>query len=527
MKSDLMMAASLTELTVGRVITHTARNQPAKLALYDGSRRVTYGELDAAVDRLASSLVSAGIAKGDVVSAYLPNCIDYVLVVLAVARAGAIFSPINPRFKAYEISRLIKKAAPRIIFTIRESTETIAQAIELAGASGMLVVTVDGNGAARDTAWTLDRLLELPPQSLPVVEDHDYFSLMFTSGTTGEPKGALATHRARSLWVLNAAIQYGLNEDDVYLGTMPQVHSAGLTFTLIHLYIGATVRILDHFDPEAFLEIVEREKVTSSLTVPTMLTMILEARQDSARRHDLSSLKRLVTCGSPLPLSVKKRVLEAISDQLYDYYGSTESNSMSVLKPRDQLRKPNSVGQAFTNVDLMIAGPDGIPLPAGETGEIWCANPSRMTCYLNSPQETEAAFTGLWFHTGDLGYLDSEGYLYIVGRSKELIVSGGVNVYPAEIEQVILQHPAVLDCAVVGVPDEKWGQAIKAFVKFRRDQSIDLAQLQQYCKNYLADYKKPRHLQVVDEIPKNTGGKTVKHALAAVTPDTREKEQQS
>ena len=525
MTSDMTAVTALTELTVGRVITHTARNQPTKLALYDGSRRVTYGELDAGVDCLASSLVAAGVAKGDVVSAYLPNCIDYVQVVLAVARAGAVFSPINPRFKAYEISRLISKAAPRIIFTIRASTETIVKARELAGASGTLIVTVDGGGA-QDPAWTMDRLLKLPPQSLPVVEDRDYFSLMFTSGTTGEPKGALATHRARSLWVLNAAIQYGLNEDDVYLGTMPQVHSAGLTFTLIHLYIGATVRILEHFDPKVFLEIVEQEKITSSLTVPTMLTMILEARQDSVRRHDLGSLKRLVTCGSPLPLTVKKKVLETISDQLYDYYGSTESNSMSVLKPRDQLRKPNSVGQAFTNVELMIAGPDGKSAPAGETGEIWCSNPSCMTCYLDDPQETAAAFTGRWFHTGDLGYLDSEGYLYIVGRSKDLIVSGGVNVYPAEVEQVILQHPAVLDCAVVGVPDEKWGQAIKVFIKLRRDQSIDLPQLQDHCKNYLADYKKPRHLQVVDDIPKNAGGKTVKHALTAITPDTREKEQQ-
>ncbi len=526
MKSGEMMSMPFNELTVGRVSTHTARNQPGKLALSDGKRRITYGELDASVDRLASALVAVGVSKGEVVSAYLPNCIDYVLVVLAVARAGAIFSPINPRFKAYEIGKLLNKATPRVVFTVREKADTIAEAGKLAGNSDTLIVTVDG-AAAPGAAWTLERLLAMPAQSLPAVEDNDFFSLMFTSGTTGEPKGALATHRARMLWVLNAAIQYGLSEDDLYLGTMPQVHSAGLTFTLIHLYIGATVRILEHFDPETFLEIVERERVTSSLTVPTMLTMILEAQQDAARKYDLGSLKRVVTCGSPLPLATKKKVIEAISDQLYDYYGSTESNSMSVLTPRDQLRKPNSVGQPFTNVDIMIAGPDGASLPAGETGEVWCANPSRMTCYLNNPQETEAAFTGRWFHTGDLGYLDDEGYLYLVGRSKDLIVSGGVNIYPAEIEQVILQHPAVLDCAVVGVVDDKWGQAIKAFVTLRRDQSLDVGELQEHCKGYLADYKKPRHLEVVAEIPKNAGGKTIKHALTAKAPELREKERQS
>lgn len=512
MKNDGVANMLLNELTVGRVGAHVARNQPGKLALFDGRRRITYGELDATVDRLASALAAVGVDKGDVVSAYLPNCIDYVLVVLAVARAGAVFSPINPRFKAYEISRLLNKSTPRVIFTTGDRVGTITEACELGGVSGALLVGVDG---ATDQAWALDRLLQTPAHGLPAVEDTDFFSLMFTSGTTGEPKGALATHRARMLWVLNAAIQYGLSEDDVYLGTMPQVHSAGLTFTLIHLYVGATVRILEHFDPRAFLEIVERERVTSSLTVPTMLTMILEAQQEADRKHDLGSLKRVVTCGSPLPPTTKRKVIETVSDQLYDYYGSTESNSMTVLKPRDQLRKPNSVGQPFTNVELMIAGPDGAPLPAGQTGEIWCANPSRMTCYLNNPQETEAAFTGRWFHTGDLGYLDDEGFLYLVGRSKDMIVSGGVNIYPAEIEHVIMQHPAVLDCAVIGVPDDKWGQAVKAFIVLRRGCALELEALQEYCKGYLADYKKPRHLEVMAELPKNAGGKTVKHALTS------------
>lgn len=518
------MSASQNDLTVGRVATHVARTRPDKPALYDGSRRLTYGELDSRVERLASSLVAAGVGKGDVVCAYLPNCIEYVLVVLAVARAGAVFSPINPRFKAYEISELLKRARPRVVFTTRERAETIADAGRLANMERALLVVVDGSGSEPSGAWPIERLLAQPPASLPVVEESDFFSLMFTSGTTGEPKGALATHRARMLWVLNAAIQYGLNEDDVYLGTMPQVHSAGLTFTLIHLYVGATVRILEDFDPAAFLEIVEGKKVTSSLTVPTMLTMILEALENAPRGYALGSLKRVLTCGSPLPLVTKRRVIEKISDQLYDYYGSTESNSMSVLKPRDQLRKPNSVGQPFTNVEIMIAGPDGKPLPAGETGEIWCANPSLMTCYLGEPEETAAAFTGRWFHTGDLGYLDDENYLYIVGRSKDMIISGGVNIYPAEIEHVLLQHPAILDCAVVGVPDARWGQAVKAFVNLRSGRHLDLAEVQEHCRKYLADYKKPRYLELVPEIPKNAGGKTVKAALLAGSEEVAEEE---
>jgi len=502
------------ELTVGRVGLHVARMQPGKLAVHDGRRRLTYGELDRRVAALAGSLTAEGVARGDVVCAYLPNCIDYIVLVLAVARAGAVFSPLNPRFKAYEVGRLLAQARPRMVFTTGDRVPLVAQALaEAAGGPVPRIVTMD-EGDAPPPAVAAVRLAP-PADELPAVGESDLFSLMFTSGTTGRPKGALATHRARMLWVVNAAIQYGLNEDDVYLGTMPQVHSAGLTFTLIHLYIGATVRVLEHFDAQAYLDIVERERITSSLTVPTMLNMILEARRHGPRRHDLGSLRCLLTCGSPLPLSTKREVIAEISDRLYDYYGSTESNSMSVLKPRDQLRKPASVGQPFVNVEFRIAGDDGRPLAAGQPGEIWCANPSAMQRYLGDPADTEAAFSGRWYRTGDLGYLDDEGFLYIVGRSKDMFVSGGVNVYPAEIEQVLMLHPAVLDCAVIGVDDAKWGQVAKAFVTLRKGCELDLAELQRHCRQYLADYKTPRHLAFMAEIPKNAGGKTIKTALPA------------
>jgi acyl-CoA synthetase (AMP-forming)/AMP-acid ligase II len=336
---------------------------------------------------------------------------------------------------------------------------------------------------------------------------------MFTSGTTGEPKGAMATHRARMLWVLNATIQYGLNEADVYLGTMPQVHSAGLTFTLMHLYAGAAVRIMPHFDAARFLGIVERERITSALTVPTMLTMIVEAIDAARAPRSLASLARLVTCGSPLPIATKRRVIEKITPQLYDYYGSTESNSMTVLRPSDQLRKPGSVGQAFRNVELMIADANGNACTANGVGEVWCANPSIFTQYRDRPEDTARAFAGRWYRTGDLGYLDDDGFLHLVGRNSEVLKSGGINVYPAEIERVLMLHPSILDAAVVGVPDDKWGQAVKAFVVVRDGAPIDLVAVQKHCERYLADYKKPRNVEFVAALPKNAGGKTMKNAL--------------
>jgi acyl-CoA synthetase (AMP-forming)/AMP-acid ligase II len=501
------MNDAATELTVGAVPHHYARIEPDKRALYDGDRSVTYGELDERVDRLASALRRGGLVHGDVVCAYLPNSIDYVIVVLAVARAGAVFSPINPRFRQLEVAALLAAARPRVVFT----TTLLAPMLNAATAPNpsARIVLVDAT-AGTDS---LRAMLAEPPNELPPVSESDFFSLMFTSGTTGEPKGAMATHRARMLWVLNATIQYGLDESDLYLGAMPQVHSAGLTFTLMHLYAGATVRILPEFDAMQFIAIVERERITSALTVPTMLTMIVEAIGEASMSHSLASLKRLVTCGSPLPLATKRRVLEQVTPQLYDYYGSTESNSMSVLRPADQLRKPGSVGQAFRNVELMIADAAGNPCAANVVGEVWCANPSIFSFYRDRLDETAGAFTGRWYHTGDLGYLDADRFLHLVARQSDVLKSGGINIYPAEIERVLLLHPAVLDAAVVGIPDDTWGQCVKAFVVTRNGMPLELRELQQHCASYLADYKKPRSIEILAALPKNAGGKTMKSAL--------------
>jgi len=513
-------AAFADDLTVARVGAHAAHTMPGRCALDDGRRRLTYAELDARVEAIGTALCEAGVGRDDVVCVYLPNCIEYVIVVLAVARAGAIFSPLNPRFKPYELGTLLGDARPRVLFTMSERRVAIEDALAQAGVERPVIVVIDATEGYDPGMIAFEEWLGRPAQPRPVVRESQFFSLMFTSGTTGRPKGALGTHRARMLWVLNAAIQYGLDEDDRYLGVMPLVHSAGLTFALMHLYVGATVRILDPFDAAMFLDVVAREQVSSVLAVPTMLTMVLDALDREGQHHDLSSLARVVTCGSPLAPSTRRAVIERLSAQLYDYYGSTESNSMTVLKPRDQLRKLGSVGQPFTNVELMIAGPNGIALPAGSIGEVWCSNPSAMTCYRDRPADTAAAFTGRWFRTGDLGYLDDEGYLFLNGRVSDVIISGGINVYPAEIEQVLMLHPAVLDCAIVGMPDLKWGESVKAFVVARPGTSIDLAELQRHCAAHLADYKKPRALEIVSEIPKNAGGKSMKSLLVESARET-------
>ena len=509
---DLSFANS--DVVVGNVPNYYAQLEPSKIALYDGKKSITYGELNNQVDILASALITLGVKPGDIVSAYLPNCIEYVLVVLSVARAGAIFSPINPRYKRVEISEILQQSKPNVIFTNVELVNNIKEV--LSGWTDKKPITIEIDGQDADGTISLEKLFTVDKIKIPACSENQFFSLMFTSGTTGKPKGALATHKARMIWVMNAAIQYGLNSQDIYLGTMPQVHSAGLTFTLMHLYVGATVRIMPHFDAEEFIKIVEAEGITSSLTVPTILTMLVE--QLEKNKHDLTAtkLKRVVTCGSPLPVNTKMRVLDKISRQLFDYYGSTESNSMSVLRPEDQLRKAESVGQAFRGVKLKVMNIHNVECSAGEVGEVWCMNPSVMTEYLNRPKETMEAFTDRWYHTGDYGFLDEEGYLHLAGRLNDVIISGGVNIYPAEIEQVLMSHPNILDAAVVGVDDPKWGQAVKAYLVTRGHVKIEIDEIQAFCEKQIAAFKKPRYVEFRNLLPKNAGGKTVKAELTGV-----------
>lgn len=501
------------ELTVGRIARHIARTTPERIALDDGRRQVSYGALEDMADRLASGLIARGVGRGDVLSAFLPNGIDYVIVVLGVARAGAIFSPINPRFRAREVGHVLALAEPKLIFCDAAKAGIVRAAAAERKVSVPPLLSFEAASGAEDART----LLESPRRDLPPVDEDEPFSLMFTSGTvTGRPRGAIGTHRARMIWVLNAAILYRLGTDDVYLGAMPLVHSAGLTFTLMHLYVGGTVQVLREFDPRGYLETLGNGRVTSSLTVPTMLAMALYELESGRGNYDFSTLRRLVTCGSPLRVATKEAVIARITPRLYDYYGSTESNSMTVLTPEDQLRKPRSVGRPFPNVELAIAGEDGKILGSEQVGEVWCRNPSVMAGYWRDPDASHAAFTDGWYRTGDVGYLDDDDFLHLVGRRNEIIITGGINVYPAEVEEVLQLHPAVLDCAVVGTPDAKWGEAVSAYVVPRPGHAVDLAELQHHCDSLVAGYKKPRRMLILSEIPKNAGGKTMKWALPPI-----------
>lgn len=496
------MQAGAASTVVGEIGRHWSRVSPDAIALEDGSAALTYRQLHERVDHLAARLIHKGTRRGDVVSAVLPNGCDCIVVVLAAARAGAVFCPLNPRFTAPELARLVRVAKPRAVLVNGNRHPAFADPALLQLCPDEIIVEVD-------TPEERSSAANVPLSAEPA----DFFSLMFTSGTTGEPKGALATHLARMTWISNGIVEFGLTRDDLYLSAMPLVHSAGLTLALMHLEAGARVRLMPRFDAHNFLRLVSEEKITSALAVPTMLAMLLTELDDSRAEYDLSSLRRLLTCGAPLSQATKRAVLRRLSPQLFDFYGATESNSMTVLHPRDQVRKARSVGKPFPNVKIKIAGPSGEALPSRQVGEVWSLNPSTMSRYLDAPEATAAAFSGRWYRTGDLGYLDEEGYLHLVGRVQEMIISGGMNIYPPEIESVLMEHPKIRDCAVVGMTDETWGQVVKAFIALHNQTRLTLEEVQSHCKQQLADFKKPRQIEIVGEIPRNAGGKIVKSAL--------------
>jgi acyl-CoA synthetase (AMP-forming)/AMP-acid ligase II len=483
--------------TIADIARNHARQSPDRVALDDGSRRITFAQLDALADRIAEGLIAQGVQPGDVAGLAQPHGIEATLAALAIARAGAILCPLNPRYRVAELAPLLGQARPRVVVAASEMREVVQRA---AGQGGVALRTLVMDSEVPEWAGRAPPSRPPPGRGRRSPAGDDPFTLLFTSGTTGKPKGAVATHGARMAWIRSALDVYGIGPDDRFLGAMPQAHSAGLTFTLIHLHAGATVRVLERFDADRVLQVAREEGITSMLAVPTMLRRLLDAMPADA--PPLDALRRLVSCGSPLPTDTREQVLRRLTPHLYDYYGCTESSSIAVLRPHEQRSKAGSVGRPFPGVRVRIVD-----------GEVWCDNPSTMRGYWNDEAATAAAFDGPWYRTGDLGHIDADGYLFIAGRAGDVIISGGINIHPAEIEQVLQLHPAVAEAAVAGVPDATWGKAVKAYVVLRPGASLSLAEAQRHCAEHLADFKKPRALSIVDSLPRNAAGKVVRGEL--------------
>lgn len=502
---------------IGSWITRYSETQPDKLAIVSGENYLSYRQFNERINQLANGLTNLGIRKGDRVNVLLLNTNELLETLFACAKIGAIFVPINFRLSADEVEYIIRDSSGSV-FIYDERLVQIAEALDNRIEHLHFIIQV---GSSHDNHMVYEQFLaeqsnEEPNHDIALEEPH---MMMYTSGTTGRPKGALLTH-SNTVWnAINALVDISVESDDITLTVAPLFHIGGMNiFTTPTLYKGGTVLLQDQFNPIDILKAIEQEKVTTLFLVPAMWLAVTQV--PNFDEYDLSSLRLNVSGGASCPITVieffQKRGIPFIEG-----FGLTETAPfVAVLDSENSIRKNGSVGKPPIHVDIRIVDENDNDVELGKVGELLVKGPNVFQEYWNKPEETKEAIRNGWFYTGDLSKFDDEGFLYIVDRKKDMIISGGENVYPVEVEQVLYRHPSIKDVAVVGYPDEKWGETVKAFVVPNDgDSSIDLAEIESFCNDKLARFKIPKRLKVIDELPRNATGKVLKTVLRSETSD--------
>jgi len=501
-------------VNVGAFLANSAAKYPERTAIIDGGARRSFRELDDRCGRLAGSLMASGLQKGDRVAALFYNGVHFVEVYFAAVKAGLIPTPINFRLTAREILYLLRDSRAKALFydpAFEGAVQEILDRLEFV----RLFVSpgAGGSSPARDYEQFLsDSGRVFNDEAL---REDDLCQLMYTSGTTGRPKGALISH-GNVIWNLFNTM-YGREdrEGQVSIIVGPLYHTAALNNHLtIQIALGGTSVLIRKFEPESLLRTIQERKATVVSGSPAMYNLLLQSPE--AGRYDVGSVTKLTAGADKLSAHTKQRLMEFFPNirGVYDVYGCTEASPcVTILNARDSLRKDYSVGRALPFLQAGVVNDAGESLPAGEVGELVCKGPNVMQGYFNDPDATRLAIRDGWLHTGDLARIDEEGFFYIVDRMKDMIVSGGENIYPRELEEVLITHPRVRDVAVVGVPDPTWGERVKAFIVPMAGAALSESEIIQFCKERLAGYKKPKEVSFLDEIPRNPSGKALKKLL--------------
>ena len=502
-------------MKLGAFLAAHAASSPDKIAVRCGADTITFRELDEAGDRLADAFGKLGLVTGDRVALFLPSCIAFVQCFAAAVKAGFICVPISNRLTAAEVAVILDDCRPRVIVFNGDTRDTFAAAAS--SAPGIFCIACDG---ARGDELDLNALLASgapgPRAALPL--EVDDCMICYTSGTTGRPKGAIITHA--NVAVLNGFIQrcqLGLTPDDVLLATTSIGLRTGFARLGNMLGIGCSLVVMPKFDVLAASTIIEDHGITVLGLVPTVARMMLsEIERDPSR---FASLRVLLATGEAFPLAVKERLVKALPDLcIFSYFGMTEAGVVTCLFPEEQFTHPASLGRPIPGVEIRLTRDDGTEAATGEVGEMWArtGRPGTlitMRGYFNRPADNAETIVDGWLRTGDLARFDADGYLYIVDRKKDMVLSGGMNIYSKEVEQVLLTHPAVRDAAIVGVPDEIYGEAVAAYLELEPGTAVTEDEIIALCRQHLASYKKPKYVRVVDELPRNSSGKTLKYRL--------------
>ncbi|MBP1730015.1 MAG: acyl-CoA synthetase (AMP-forming)/AMP-acid ligase [Deltaproteobacteria bacterium] len=508
-------------MIVGDMLTRNANKFPRKSAIVSEGTRLDYRTLNERVNRLSNSLLEKGLRKGDHIGVLVHNCHQFIELYFAAAKTGGVFCPYNNHLKGAELREVINYSEPRffvldqdyanLVEAIRGEVSCVEQYISLQSTSASFMV---------DYEELISRGKDTEPPARIV--DEDVISIVFTAGTTGKPKGAMRTHRHLVTNAVAGVIELRAEYDEKVLISFPMYHVACEDNIVRHTYMPNTFVIKREgaFNPDEILEIIEKERITRCQLVPTMLHALLQS--PNIDRYALNSLRLIVYAGAPMPVELLKRAMERFKCGFAQLYGQTESGPMTtILKPEDhplegspeQLARLASAGKPVVCYEIRIVDDEGRDVGVGEVGEIVGRSEAMMKGYWKLPKETEEKLKNGWLHTGDLGRVDSDGYIYVVERKNDMIISGGVNIYPREIEEVLYQHPAVLEASVIGIPDEYWGESAKAVIVLKQGAQASQEEIIRFCGERLAGFKKPKSVEFWQELPKSPQGKILKKSI--------------
>jgi long-chain acyl-CoA synthetase len=487
-------------------LTAAKEQHPDRVALRCDDLQFTYTEFDAAAARVATLLEQAGIEPGDRVGVMLPNTPAFALVFYGIIYRGAVAVPMNPLLKGREVEFFLSNSGAKALF----GTPAFADEAEAGAAKA------DAKCWVVDDAGLADLIADLPAQESPVERDDDEVAvILHTSGTTGKPKGAMLTHgNLRRNCEVSVRTLVETDADDVVMGCLPLFHVFGLTCGLNGAVLaGAMLTLIPRFEPRKALEVIERDGVTVFEGVPTMYSALLSVAEE-ANPGATDSLRTCVSGGAALPVQVLNDFEKAFGCAVLEGYGLSESSPAAAFNHPNKERKAGSIGTPIEGVEMRVVDLDGVEVPQGDAGEIQIRGHNVMKGYWNLPDATKSTITDEgWLNTGDVGKIDEDGYFYIVDRTKDLIIRGGYNVYPREIEEVLYEHPAVAEAAVIGMPHDSLGEEVGAAVALKKDAEATADELRDYVKERVAAYKYPRRVWLVDALPKGPTGKVLKRDI--------------
>ena len=505
-------------LTLADAVATHARLVPTRLAVRDSRRKLTYGEWHARNERLAAALRGLGLARGDRVGVIAYNCLEWMEIYAGMARAGLVAVPLNFRLTGPEIGYILDHAEVSAVIAGEEFLATIEEVRVSLDLPPARCIALSG---AAPAGWSLyETLLAASHATLPEehVRPEEVAALMYTSGTTGRPKGAIRSHGANALIAWATTMEMGFTAADTALLVMPLCHANSLYFATTFAHLGGTCHIEDRrsFDPEALLGTLANERVTFTSLVPTHYIMLLALPDEVKKRHDLSAVGKLMISSAPARQDTKRDIMRLFPNgKLYELYGSTEAGWVTLLRPEEQLAKLGSVGREWAGSGaIRLLDEERREVADGEVGELFSRTAYVFDGYWRNPEKTTEAFDGAWCSVGDMARRDAEGYLWLVDRKSNMIISGGENVYPTEVEGVLGAHPAVRDCAVIGLPHEKWGETPFAVVVLHADSTVSEDDLRQWCRERLAGYKCPSGVDfIADEAMPRTATGKIQHRL--------------